>query len=84
MPLADGTFTGSKSFIEGTKRLAADKEFREMQPRLGGMLQHARDYMQDSNLQGKYLGFILFSASDKQSRLIGSAARLANSQTCYF
>ena len=67
------TVAGSKNTIAGLQRIAKDKEFREMLPKLGAALSRARDYLADTDTQSKYLQFILFTPTEKWSRLTGVA-----------
>lgn len=67
------TVTGSKNVISGIKRLTTDKAFREMLPQLGAALSRARDYLADTDTQSKYLNFVLFTPTEKWSRLTGVA-----------
>ncbi len=67
------TMTGSKPLMVGLQRLATDKEFRAMMPRLGAALNKARDYLAEGELQTKYMSLIGFTATEKWSRLVGTA-----------
>ena len=67
------TLTGSKNVISGLQRLSTDKAFREMLPQLGAALSRARDYLADTDTQSKYLQFVLFTPTEKWSRLTGVA-----------
>ena len=67
------TMAGAKNLTNGLQRLANDKEFRQMLPQLGAALSKARDYLADTDTQSTYLNLILFTPTEKWSRLTGTA-----------
>lgn len=65
--------SGSKPLAIGLRRFATDPEFRQMLPRFGATLNKARDYLAQGEFQNKYISMIGFTATEKWSRLMGTA-----------
>ena len=67
------SMSGSRPLMRGLQRFSTDAEFRQMLPRFGTTLNKARDYLAQGELQNRYMSMIGFTATEKWSRLMGTA-----------